>query len=300
MPPSVTCVELSATHRGELAARQWLRENPCIYQCKCVPLPRTLRLEIPPDPPIVLLKRIQLRLNVGPHVVPELGIPGRDIALPGTAANIAASGKAPVVSSTNAIAVEILGAISHRASPFTDNDPFIGAASPVGSVVADHLAMFPRLHCHEFRGEDLIFVMIDENILCVVVRCAENAVPGACGYEAIVQDDRSIRCVTGLVVAVAVELLERVKVEIRAQRFIQELDGDDDVLILWLSIFCGDGFEDLKRSGNSIALLPTWASHLVAGVIEAILLRDISEGIQSMLGHGKLHCPGHHEDQSKS
>jgi hypothetical protein len=152
---------LVRAHRSKPPTRQRLRKESSVQQCERIPLMTSLRLEIPENPPIsMLLIRIQLRLNIAPHIASHIIIPVRDVVLVGASAVVGGSREGPVEARTDAVPVEVLRAVGLGGGPFTDDHPFIGAAVGAG-VVADALAMFPVLEADLVIGEDLVFVVVD-------------------------------------------------------------------------------------------------------------------------------------------
>lgn len=96
--------------------------------------------------------------------------------------------------------------------------------------------MLPVLHGYEVIGEDLVFVVVHDHIVGFVVGGREETVPGLWCVEAIMKHDRSIADRADLFITAAIVTLEGVIVELGTQGFVKKFDGNDDVLVLRLSI----------------------------------------------------------------
>ena len=86
-------------------------------------------------------------------------------------------------------------------------------------------------HGGEVVVEDLVFVVVDDGILGVVVERG----------EAVAEDDGDVADLADVVEAVAVILFRcgAVGLEVGEERFVEELDGDDNVLVGGNSVFGG-------------------------------------------------------------
>lgn len=133
--------------------------------------------------------------------------------------------------------------------------------------------MFVGLHGGEFVVEDLVFVVVYQDVLGVIVRGAEEAVPGLRGGEAVVEDDGGVADLADGVEAVAVVLFGRTAAtgDVGEQGFVEELDGDDDVLVGGDGVFAGDLGEDAVGEGGGVAGCPLGSAGSLAGIVETIL-----------------------------
>lgn len=109
-------------------------------------------------------------------------------------------------------------------------------------------------------GEDLVLVMIDYDILRIVVRGSEKAIPCVWGFESIRYDDWGVGNFADLIEAVPVKLACNLLIHIIEveSRFIDELNANDDVLVLGLCISLRDGSKDLQGLLHGVTSLPTW------------------------------------------
>jgi hypothetical protein len=82
------------------------RENISVDELKGVPLSRTLRLEVPPEPALCLgLKGRDLGLDVTSGVGPVRVGPLGEVVVPGAVADVGAAGECAVVTGTAVEAV---------------------------------------------------------------------------------------------------------------------------------------------------------------------------------------------------
>jgi hypothetical protein len=171
--------------------------------------------------------------------------------------------------------------------------PFVGTVVGLG-VAASVLLVLERRHLEQTIVEYLVLVMVDRNILRIVVRRGEEAVPDIRRFKSIVQDDRSVGDLTDLAEAIAIELLCNVEAKILHVKgwLVQQLDSDDDVLVLSLGIFLRDGLEYLKCLQDGVASLPLWAvgalSRIIVSILRAWRAVEIDNDFES-----KASCPVH-------
>jgi hypothetical protein len=110
--PLARCSEL-VVHSAVLDSR----EDTSVEELERVPLSRTLRLEVPPEPALCLgLERSDLGLDVTSGVVLVGGRPFREIALPAAVANEGAAGIGAVVARADVKAIKVLRAVTGRMS----------------------------------------------------------------------------------------------------------------------------------------------------------------------------------------
>lgn len=139
-------------------------KDAIIKQLERIPLVRAFRLEVPENPSIGLRFKIgQLSTQIVPHVVLETITPGVNIGFAFTRADVGGIGVCAIVAGTETESIESPCAISHRSCEFADDGPFVGAG--IGMLVgADVVDMLACAHGDERIGENLVFVMIDDDL----------------------------------------------------------------------------------------------------------------------------------------
>ena len=176
-----------------------------MQQTKQIPLGARLGLEIPKDPPLTVeLVDIQLRLDILTHLILERLRPRLDEidGLAGT--TVHRPRKGAVIASADPVAIERSGAVGHGRGPLANDEPLVAASAVGGDVITDELAVLPGLHGGKVVVEDLVFVVVDDDVLGVVVGRAEEAVPRLWGGEAVVEDDGGVAGAADGVEAIAV------------------------------------------------------------------------------------------------
>lgn len=217
---------------------------------------RALRLKIPPHPPLrPSLKRHHLRFDIPARLVLVLLAPLAHIVLETALADKCTSRIRPVEARTDAPAIQILRAVSHRSRPLAYDGPFIRARIGVCRS-ADLLDVLVRRHSDEAEIEDLVLVVVYHDILRVVIGRSEEGVPGIGRTETVVQHDGRVGCVAHLAEAVTVELANCGFVKLRDHRLVEKLNTDDNVLVLLLCVLGGDSAQDLEGLLHSIAAGP--------------------------------------------
>lgn len=221
----------------------------------------------------VQLVDIQLRLDVLAHVVLERRRPRLDEVDGGAGAVEGGSGEGAVVAGADAVAVECGGAVGHRRRPFADHEPLVAVGGVRRDVAADELPMLGRLHGSKIIAEDLVFMVVDDHVLGVVVLRSEKAIPGLDGVEAVVEDDGGVADLADVVEAIAVVLLGcgAAAGDVGEEGFIEELDGNDDILVGRDGVFGCDLRDYLVGEGGGVAGGPFRGAGSLAGVVEAVL-----------------------------
>ena len=241
-----------------------------------------------------------MRLNVSTHVILERLTPRLDEVDIRTRPAEGGAREGTVVASPDTIPVERGGAIRHRSGPFTDHEPFIAVLGVGGDVVADELSVFVGLHGGEVVVEDLIFVMVYDDILGVVVCGTEESVPALWGGEPVVEDDRGAAYFPNVVEALAVILFGggTAAGNVGEKGFVEELDGDDDILVRLDSVFVGNLGYDIVGEGGGVARCPFGSAGSLAGVVETVLRERCSyKTISLMLRRSPSDT--HHVNQSR-
>ena len=221
----------------------------------------------------MLLIRIELSVNKMLQILLIIRTQIRDrprgLAVTGPDVAGARIGKRAVIAGAFAEAVEPLRAVRLRTGPFADDGPLVGArelraqSTGGGDVVG-------WTHGDLGRGEDLVLVGVEEDVLVARRRLGHEAVPvGLEVFKGVM--DAGCVITTGAghgLVARLVEGFDLVEIEVGTERFIEELDGRDDVgvarVMLGEALKCGDGLAD------RVALLPINRA-VTATVVEAIL-----------------------------
>jgi len=129
-----------------------------------------------------------------------------------------------------------------------------------------------RRHTEKAIVEDLIFVVVNGNVLRVVVGRCEERVPFVWRFEAVVQDDGRVTDLTDLAVTIAIELFGDVKAQaVVKSGLVEKLNANNDILVAGLCILLRDRFEHSQRSLHVISGLPLRAIHSLSRVVVAIL-----------------------------
>jgi hypothetical protein len=122
-------------------------------------------------------------------------------------------------------------------------------------------------------------MVIHDDVLGVIIRGAEKAVPGLGRGEAVVEDDGGVAGAADGVEAVAVVGFGggAAAGEVGQQRFVEELDGDDNILVGGGGVFARDLAEDVVvGEGGGVAGGPGGSAGSEAGVVEAVLREGCS------------------------
>lgn len=238
---------------AEFAVGERLGEDAVVDEAESVPFGGAFGFEVPEYPIVLLvvalikwdsiciidlpaigvaLESLKLGLDETAHVVlPSLG-PFLDVVHVLAAAVVRRARVSAVVASTNAIAVESGGAVSHSGRPLADDRPLVGTIIGV-LVVADVLTVLPRLHGDEAVAEAGVLVVVDHDPLRVVVRGSQEAVESVCLRETVVEhEDAGLRELALVAVGIAVELAGYFGVEGRIERLVEGFDCGDDVVVL--------------------------------------------------------------------
>lgn len=97
------------------------REDSGIDEPERIPLSRTLRLEVPPEPSLCLtFEGRNLAFNETRGVISVRLGPSIEVISPAAISDVRAPRKCTVVTSAAPIPVQIFGAVCHRSSPFSD------------------------------------------------------------------------------------------------------------------------------------------------------------------------------------
>ena len=176
-----------------------------------------------------------------------------------------------VVTSTDAVAVESGGAVSHSARPLADNRPLVRAVVGV-FVVADVLTVFPRLQGDQSVAEAGVLVVVDHDVMRVVVGGGQEAVESVGLLETVVEhEDTGLRERTLVAECIAVELAGDVGVESGIKGLVEGFDRGDDVVVLRIRVFLLNLLENGQCAVDGVSLLPAGFRHLLARVVETVL-----------------------------
>lgn len=137
--------------------------------------------------------------------------------------------------------------------------------------IAHQTEMLVNRHGHQTGVEDLVFVMIDNHILCVVVLRGEEPIHPGWLKEAIVQHDRSIANLAEIIVGVTVKVLDHALVQLGQEGLVQGLYRDNHVLHRRYCILLLDFAESCMSVAKTISIAPARRRCPVAAVVEAIL-----------------------------
>ena len=138
------------------------------------------------------------------------------------------------------------------------------------SVVASQLTVLPRLQRNLVVRKHLILMMVDHNSTRLLRR--GEVIPKAAILERIVDHDRRVPQVPHQLVPVIVEVDQFLQTgQRRGEGLVQQLDGDDDVLVRRHRVFGADGLEHVEGDGDGVALLEARLGDAVARVVEAVL-----------------------------
>lgn len=255
----------------EFAASNRVGEDTTSNLVLHVPLRSTLSLPGPVQPAAALLIRIELGLDEAADVVTvSLGHAGDSAdRLASATADGRATGVSTVVASTDALTVQVLGAVCHGAGPLADDGPLVGGEDVVVHEAAGCGGVLGCRHGEQTVVEDFVVVGIHHDVVDAG-RGAHEAVPGLRGHEPVVQDDGGVlTCLAGDTPGVVVVLLQGVFVHTTGNvGLVQGLDGGDDI--------CVAGVPFRKRRdgalglGDGVALLPVNGTTL-STVVESVL-----------------------------
>ena len=303
---SLVCANLS-----ELAVGERLGEDAVVDEAESVPFGRAFGFEVPEYPAVslvftlfkqntrilinlpavgVALESFKLRLDEAAHIVLPGLRPRLDVVHVFAAAVVRGARVSAVVASADTVAVESGGTVSHGARPLTDNGPLVRTIVGV-LVVADVLAVLPRLHGNKAVAEARVLVVVNHDILRVVVGRGQEAVESVCLLESVVEhEDTGLRELTLVAERIAVELAGDVWVESGIQRLVEGFNCGDDVVILGIRVLLLNLLENGQCAVDCVALLPTRFRHLLARVVEAVLRAGSAVEIDDDF-HADLACP---------
>ena len=161
--------------------------------------------------------------------------------------------------------------VRHRCRPFTHHEPVRGVSSVRRGVVADQLAMLPRLQGNLIVCKDLVLVVIDHDAAHLLRR--RKVVPEAAVLKGVVDHDRRVPQIPHRIVSFVVIVRHALHAvwQCRGKRFVEQLDGDDDVFVRWHRILVADGFEDVERLSDGVAISPAGFGDAMARIVEAVL-----------------------------
>jgi len=139
--------------------------------------------------------------------------------------------------------------------------------------VAHSLAVLPRLHGNLLITEDLVFVMVNGNVLRIVVGWSEEAVISVWRVERIVEDDSGVADYPYVPVSVTPKLFQHVHIQLPAHRLVQQLDTDDHVLVLLLSILVRNCAQHIQGTLDGIILAESQGVRVLSfsRVVESVL-----------------------------
>jgi hypothetical protein len=134
--------------------------------------------------------------------------------------------------------------------------------------------MLERRQFKKALVEYLVFVVIYCDILRVIVRGREEAVPCVWCFESIVQDDGCVGHFSNLAVSVTVELLGDVQAQLGHIEgwLVQELNPNDNILVLCLRVLLRNSLEYLQGLLHGIALLPLRLVRSLSRIVVSILV----------------------------
>lgn len=286
----------------KVTRRKWLREDSNIQQSEQIPFRTRLGLEVPKDPTLTIqLKDIQLRLDEVSHIIPELLAPRLDeidgFARPAEGA----AGKGAIVAGADAVAVEGGGAVGHSGGPLADDEPLVTVLGVGGDVVADKLSVLGGRQGGEVVIEDLVFVMVDDDVLSVIVRGTEESVPGLNRGKTIAEYDRGVADLADVVETVAIVLLgaRAAARNVGEKGLIEQLDSDHHILVSWNGIFLGDLGDDVIGKAGCVAGRPFGGAGTLTGVVKAVLRERCSYKIVKWILNRKSIKGAYHVDRSK-
>jgi hypothetical protein len=107
--------------------------------------------------------------------------------------------------------------------------------------------MLPRLHGHIPVREDLIFMMIDRDVLRIPVLRRQKSVPLIWLTKRILQYHSRVACLACVREALAVESVDVRNRQRRPEGLVQQLDTDDHVLIRGPRILAGNHLQHIER-----------------------------------------------------
>lgn len=113
-------------------------------------------------------------------------------------------------------------------------------------------------------------MVVHNNVVCIFLWRQETIQPNRI-KEAIVKHSWRIADSVQVVERIAVETLDHVRVKLRQEWLVQELDRDDDILQAWRGVFLLDDLKYCLCVAETLGITPARGRCLVAAVIEAIL-----------------------------
>lgn len=119
--------------------------------------------------------------------------------------------------------------------------------------------------------EDLVLVMIDNHILCIIVLRCEEAVHPARDFETVVEHDGHITDLAKVVVSIAIEVFDHLLVQLEQERLVERLDRDDNILHRWYGILLLDNAKCEVGVAKTVSIAPARNRGPVAGMIKAVL-----------------------------
>jgi hypothetical protein len=114
--------------------------------------------------------------------------------------------------------------------------PFINTVQVSLSAVTNLLSVLPRWVLDSLDVKDLVFVMINNDVLGVIIGDREESIPPRWCLESIMNDHWSVRKLTDCGVTLVVKVLDGIQIQGWAQRLVKEFNAGDYVLIRGCSV----------------------------------------------------------------
>jgi hypothetical protein len=133
-------------------------------------------------------------------------------------------------------------------------------------------------------------VVVDNHILCVVVLWCEETVHPAWFEEAVVQHDGRVADLAQVVVRVTIKALDHLFVQFNEEWFVQDLNGDNNVLHRWGGILLLNFSQSSMCVAKAICITPAGNRGPVTAVIEPVLRLWCAVEVDDHL-QASLSCP---------
>lgn len=162
----------------ELSACHWIGEDTTSHLRLHVPLGSAFSLPGPVEPATALLVRIELGLDeaaeVGTLSLRQSCNGANGLALAATDARTAGVGT--VISSADALAIQVLGAVGHGTGPLADDSPLVGGEDVVIHEAAGCAHVLGSVHLEQAVVKDFVVMSVHHDIV-EAVSSAHEAIP---------------------------------------------------------------------------------------------------------------------------
>lgn len=230
-------------------------------------------------------RKIQHLSYYEPGVITHLRRPAVDVVLARARSDVVRSWERSIVTSTLSVTIQGERTVGHGAGPLSNERPLVSSVVHM-RVLADVRSVLCWGLRDKIRGENLVFVVVERDVLRVVVGWSEPAVVFVGVLEAVLDNDNTRLADRALLSkAISLELLDGVQVQVGSERLVQQLNTHDDIVILGIAVLLLDRVQDIQGALNGVASGPidlvASSSRVVEAVLRARCAVEVNHNLQS-------------------